>query len=70
MAGEGSERRWGNPVLWPRASFAALARLRGDRGARPLLLRDRAAVLEVVVDHPGVLRDLDVIGAETVRGVG
>lgn len=51
--------RRGNPVLWPRRHFAALADLEGDRGARHLLDEFASEVVRVSVDHPGVLRDID-----------
>ncbi|MCA9663451.1 MAG: XdhC family protein, partial [Myxococcales bacterium] len=60
-AGEGEGRRLGNPVLWPRRCFAALAELQGDRGARRILEADPDGVLRVAIDHSGVLRDVDVI---------
>jgi molybdenum cofactor cytidylyltransferase len=47
----------GVPAVFPRASFPALAALRGDRGAKPLLEAQRAEVLEVL--FPGGELDLD-----------
>lgn len=51
--------RWGNPVLWPRAAFADLLALQGDRGAKALLQAARWAPHEVAVDDPGIHRDID-----------
>ena len=51
--------RRGNPILWPRRHFAALAELEADRGARDLLDTFESEVVRVCVDHPGVLRDID-----------
>ncbi|CAK0753714.1 molybdenum cofactor cytidylyltransferase [Azospirillaceae bacterium] len=51
--------RRGNPVLWERRWFAAIAELRGDQGARSLLLRHPEAVEEVPVEDDGVLTDID-----------
>jgi molybdenum cofactor cytidylyltransferase len=53
----GGER--GNPVLWSSAWFARLRELDGDRGAKALLesLGDR--VVQVPVEDPGILRDVD-----------
>jgi CTP:molybdopterin cytidylyltransferase MocA len=51
------EGRPGNPVLWGRSYFAALAGLRGDEGGRSLL-RDREPTF-VDCDDPGVLFDVD-----------
>jgi molybdenum cofactor cytidylyltransferase len=50
---------WGNPVLLGRELFAAIADLSGDRGARAMLAAARDRVMEVAVDDPGVLRDVD-----------
>ena len=49
----------GNPVLWDRSFFAAMAGLRGDTGARALLAANAAQVVEVDVGEDGVLRDFD-----------
>jgi len=49
--------RRGHPVAFGAAHFAALGRLRGDRGARSLLETLPASV--VTVDDPGILRDVD-----------
>ena len=54
---------WGNPVLLGRTLFAMIATLTGDRGARALLASARDRVLEIPVDDPGVLRDVDQPGA-------
>ncbi|MGI9190354.1 MAG: nucleotidyltransferase family protein, partial [Longimicrobiaceae bacterium] len=55
--------RRGNPVLWGRAHFRELAALTGDVGGRTLFpaLGDR--VLEVPVENPGVLLDVDTPAA-------
>ena len=47
----------GNPVRWPRASFAALATLTGDTGARSILERHHVEFLDF--DDPGILADVD-----------
>ena len=53
------EGQWGNPVvLSPEAVRDAMA-LTGDRGARALLVRQKARVREVAVSCGGVLRDID-----------
>jgi molybdenum cofactor cytidylyltransferase len=49
----------GNPVLWGAAFFGELAELGGDVGARGLLAEHIDALLEVPVDDPGVLLDVD-----------
>jgi molybdenum cofactor cytidylyltransferase len=51
--------RRGNPVVIGRRHFAALARLTGDIGARPLIERLPEAVVEVEVAGDGAFLDLD-----------
>ncbi|MHA7815710.1 MAG: nucleotidyltransferase family protein [Pseudohaliea sp.] len=51
--------RRGHPVAFGARFLPELAALDGDRGARDLLLRHTAAVRELPVDDPGVLRDVD-----------
>lgn len=58
-AGQGANRRLGNPVLWPRRYFAELAALAGDTGAKRLLQQAVGAALRVPIDHEGVLFDVD-----------
>jgi molybdenum cofactor cytidylyltransferase len=48
----------GNPVVFDRQHFDALARLDGDRGGRDILLSVDDATL-VETSDPGVLRDID-----------
>lgn len=50
------ERR-GNPVAFSRAHLNSLLQLEGDQGARKLL--QTCPVVEVVIDDPGILRDID-----------
>lgn len=49
----------GNPVLWSRSMFARLLSLRGDEGARKVLLQIKERVRYLDVDDPGVLIDAD-----------
>lgn len=49
----------GNPVLLGRSLFADIQRLTGDEGARALLKAIPEQVLEIAVDDPGILRDID-----------
>lgn len=51
--------RWGNPVLWPRASFHRIVELTGDQGARRVLEADDTPVVEVPLENPGLLFDVD-----------
>ncbi|MES2494942.1 MAG: nucleotidyltransferase family protein [Pseudomonadota bacterium] len=51
------EGRPGNPVLWGRNHFPALASLTGDRGGRDLLARHPASSFPC--NDPGVLIDID-----------
>ncbi len=58
--------RRGNPVLLARALFAPAMALTGDEGARRLLARAR--VVEVPIDHDGVLLDVDEPAALRLTG--
>ena len=59
----------GNPVLWGRAHFPALAALTGDRGARGLL--DTLAVTSVAADSDGIFADVDTPEAlAAIRSLG
>lgn len=49
----------GNPVLFARQHFDKLKELDGDMGARQLLQEHAASIIEVAVDDPGVLLDVD-----------
>ena len=49
---------YGHPVGFGRSFATGLMSLSGDRGARPLFAQGR--VIEVAVDDPGVLWDIDV----------
>ncbi len=49
----------GNPVLFARQHFEELAALDGDQGAKELLVAHAEAIIEVAVDDPGVLVDVD-----------
>ncbi|QOQ75853.1 nucleotidyltransferase family protein [Pseudomonas poae] len=50
--------QYGHPVAFGRAWGPALCALSGDRGAKPLFAK--GGLLEVSVDDPGVLWDVDV----------
>ena len=52
------EGEFGHPVGFGRSFGPALMALSGDRGAKVLFAQAR--VVEVVVDDPGVLWDVDV----------
>jgi molybdenum cofactor cytidylyltransferase len=49
----------GNPVLWDRAWFGALAGTTGDTGGKALLSRFRVNVIEIPAESRGVLIDVD-----------
>lgn len=64
-------RKRGNPVLWAARYLPELAALSGDVGGRELLRRFPDDVLEVEVDDPGVLADVDTPEAlDALRGEG
>lgn len=49
----------GNPVLWPRSTFARMQALTGDVGAKRLLQDLAADVVEVALGTSGILEDVD-----------
>ncbi len=49
----------GNPVGWSRAQWRALAAVTGDGGGRALLAGLGERLVEVAVDDPGILVDVD-----------
>ncbi len=49
----------GNPVLFPRKFFAELSALKGDVGGRQVAARWPEAVVEITVNDPGILVDVD-----------
>ena len=49
----------GNPVLFDRSVFPQIARIRGDMGAKSVVQKNAADVLEVEVPDRGVLIDID-----------
>ena len=53
------DARWGHPVLFGAAHFAALAVLDGDRGARPVVVAAGASLRTLEVEDLGVLLDVD-----------
>lgn len=50
----------GHPVGFGRAFYATLRGLRGDAGARSVLLNHAADVVEVMLSDPGIVRDIDL----------
>jgi len=55
------DHKRGHPVGFDRCYFPELLELDGDRGARGVLAAHPAAVLEIAVDDPGILVDVDVV---------
>jgi molybdenum cofactor cytidylyltransferase len=53
------EGRQGNPVIWPRHTFAELLQLEGDAGARRLIAAHRAQVRDVALATDGIFADVD-----------
>jgi molybdenum cofactor cytidylyltransferase len=51
--------RRGNPVLWGQRLLPELMAITGDRGGRALFERYRHRLVELALDEPGVLLDLD-----------
>lgn len=53
------EKCRGNPVLLGRCFFAEVKEITGDTGARALLRAHANKVIDVGVEDPGILRDID-----------
>ncbi|HSA67375.1 MAG TPA: nucleotidyltransferase family protein [Methyloceanibacter sp.] len=51
--------RRGNPVLWGRSYFAEMMQLHGDTGAKPLVARHEARLIEVEVATDSIFEDVD-----------
>ena len=51
--------RQGNPVLWGAAYFAEMMRLSGDAGAKRLIAKHEAHVIEVAVKSDAIFADVD-----------
>jgi molybdenum cofactor cytidylyltransferase len=49
----------GNPVLWPAAYFGELLQLGGDSGAKSLLAKHAAQVMEIDLGTDAILLDVD-----------
>ncbi|MDR6954998.1 molybdenum cofactor cytidylyltransferase [Ancylobacter sp. 3268] len=60
-AAPSSEGRRGNPVVWARRMFPALAALTGDVGARHLLAENAEAVVDVEVSDDAAFVDVDTM---------
>lgn len=54
--------RRGHPVGFSREYFVELAALSGDVGAKDIVQRDRARVMLLPADDPGIHRDIDTLG--------
>jgi len=51
--------RKGNPVLWGSRYFAEMMELTGDSGAKPLMARHEAQIIEVEVMTDSIFEDVD-----------
>lgn len=51
----------GNPVLWGSNYFAEMMSLSGDSGAKPLMTRHAAHLIEVDTDTDTILHDIDTL---------
>lgn len=59
----------GNPVVWHRDMFDALASIEGDKGGRDVIHANADLVCEVPTDDPGILIDLDTPEALAQFGI-
>jgi molybdenum cofactor cytidylyltransferase len=53
------QRKRGNPVLWQRSYFHNVKNLSGDQGGRSIIKENEENVIEVEINDPGILIDLD-----------
>ena len=51
--------RRGNPVLWGRRYFTEMMELTGDGGAKPLMARHYANLIEVEIANDSIFHDVD-----------
>jgi molybdenum cofactor cytidylyltransferase len=51
--------RRGNPVLWGRSYFPEMMELTGDSGAKPLMARHEAHLIDVEVSTDSIFHDVD-----------
>ncbi|CAI07278.1 NTP transferase domain-containing protein [Aromatoleum aromaticum] len=51
--------RRGNPILWPREFFAAMAGICGDQGARGLIEHNADRVKRIAIDDDAIFVDVD-----------
>lgn len=51
--------RHANPVLWPRRFFDRIVQLDGDHGARRIFEEEGIHVVDVPLENPGLLLDVD-----------
>ena len=54
-----AEGQSGHPIGWPQMYFSEIQACHGDTGARALLKRHAAHILDVEVDDTGIVRDID-----------
>ena len=50
----------GNPVLFPKSFEKKLLSIEGDSGAKKILEINKKEVLNLEIDDPGIIKDLDV----------
>ena len=50
----------GNPVLFPKSFEEKLSSIQGDYGAKKILEINKKEVLNLEIDDPGIIKDLDV----------
>lgn len=62
LAAPSFRSRRGHPVGFGAAFYAALAALRGDEGARRIVEAHAQSLMEIDVDDPAVLQDIDTPG--------
>ena len=51
----------GHPVIFDKTYFNEIQSLEGDRGARPVVDAHQDKLIQVEIDDPGILRDIDTL---------
>lgn len=55
-----NQQRRGHPVTFHQRYFGDIAQLKGDQGARAVISAEQDSVIELAVDDPGILADIDL----------
>ena len=51
----------GNPVLFPKSFEKIMLSIQGDYGAKKILENNKKQVLNIEINDPGIIKDIDVL---------